>query len=483
MLSLQSYPQKTGLLHDAESALYIEWLNKQKSWYPKQVKAKVLYVTPQVMAEAAGVRTVFPQGYTSCIATYQNKHIRFAHDPRDFEVVGNKTLELLKTQPNFFETYTKNFYQSSERLRELAHTIYFDELPPKNKKEITLTLQNLVNATLIPQSYGFYTEIFTFTEHFWVTEYFKTYGHNFSEEELQILFTPTKPSFLDVYKTDLLNTDLSNEEIKNKYYWIKASYNETPELTDTLINADREAVQAQHEAKHKGEQNGQHKFRNLLLEKLSPEVLKLISWIDTCITMQDERKRNVLETNSALSKIVKNISALTGTPEETLLASSLHELIAYLNSSELPESEIEKRNESAVFIMKQDGYEISTNEHDITYISAVLTEHKIEIKGHVACRGKVTGIAKIILSEADFYKMNDGDVLVTSMTRPEFMPILKKASAFVTDEGGVTSHNLITFSLSKNVPCITATRSATSIINNGDKIEVDAEKGIVTILV
>ena len=67
------------------------------------------------------------------------------------------------------------------------------------------------------------------------------------------------------------------------------------------------------------------------------------------------------------------------------------------------------------------------------------------------------------------------------MTRPEFLPLMKKASAFVTDAGGLLSHAAIVARELKK-PCILATENASKVIKNGDFIEVDANKGIVRIL-
>ena len=64
------------------------------------------------------------------------------------------------------------------------------------------------------------------------------------------------------------------------------------------------------------------------------------------------------------------------------------------------------------------------------------------------------------------------------MTRPEFLPIMKKAGAIVTDEGGVTCHAAIV-SRELKIPCIIGTQVATSQLKDGDFIEVNADKGYV----
>lgn len=101
-----------------------------------------------------------------------------------------------------------------------------------------------------------------------------------------------------------------------------------------------------------------------------------------------------------------------------------------------------------------------------------------EIQGSVACPGKVKGIVKLIFSTEDMVKMEDGDILVSPATNPNLMPAIRKAAAIVTNEGGLTCHAAI-ISREFNIPCVIGTVIATKVLKDGDKVEVDAEKGIV----
>ena len=85
---------------------------------------------------------------------------------------------------------------------------------------------------------------------------------------------------------------------------------------------------------------------------------------------------------------------------------------------------------------------------------------------------------KVIDKVDQFSKMNTGDILVSKMTRPEFLPVMKKAAAIVTDEGGITCHAAIVAREMKK-PCIIGTQIATHVLKDGDWVEVDATKGIV----
>ncbi len=101
-----------------------------------------------------------------------------------------------------------------------------------------------------------------------------------------------------------------------------------------------------------------------------------------------------------------------------------------------------------------------------------------ELKGIVACPGKVKGKVKILRLNRDVDQVQEGDILVTPMTTPSFLPALRKAAAFVTDEGGVVCHAAI-ISRELHKPCIISTKVATKMLKEGDIVEVDADKGIV----
>ncbi|MBU1203214.1 hypothetical protein KKH39_04210 [Patescibacteria group bacterium] len=101
-----------------------------------------------------------------------------------------------------------------------------------------------------------------------------------------------------------------------------------------------------------------------------------------------------------------------------------------------------------------------------------------ELRGTTACPGKVQGTVKIINNPADMAKMEYNDILVSVSTTPNIIAAMKKASAFVTDEGGLTCHAAIV-ARELSTPCVVGTKFATKVFKDGDIIEVDAEKRMV----
>ncbi len=75
-------------------------------------------------------------------------------------------------------------------------------------------------------------------------------------------------------------------------------------------------------------------------------------------------------------------------------------------------------------------------------------------------------------------QIKQGDIYVTRMTHPNDITIIKKCAGIITDEGGILSHAAVV-SREMKKPCIIGTKIATQVLKDGDRVEVDAEKGII----
>jgi pyruvate,water dikinase len=105
-------------------------------------------------------------------------------------------------------------------------------------------------------------------------------------------------------------------------------------------------------------------------------------------------------------------------------------------------------------------------------------ERNILVKGLPASPGVAVGRVVIIKDSSELGKIKEGDILVTPMTTPDMVPGMKKASAIVTDEGGLTCHAAIV-SRELGIPCIVGSGKATKVLKEGAKITVDASTGVV----
>ncbi len=119
---------------------------------------------------------------------------------------------------------------------------------------------------------------------------------------------------------------------------------------------------------------------------------------------------------------------------------------------------------------------ITTLDRPKAEVNEEITDEEVILQGSPASPGFVSGQVKKIGSINEFSKLNKGDILVTQMTTPDMVPIMKKASAIVTDTGGLTSHAAIV-SRELGIPCVVGTREATRKLHDGDIVTVDATAG------
>ncbi|MBI2047584.1 MAG: hypothetical protein HYT27_00435, partial [Parcubacteria group bacterium] len=163
---------------------------------------------------------------------------------------------------------------------------------------------------------------------------------------------------------------------------------------------------------------------------------------------------------------------------------SLSEAYDFLLHDKLP-NEVDIRKRLDGFVFGAQGIEFTSvdnyAENEGYKVKRVESGEDKIIKGNIAYPGIVRGRARIVVSKEKIGVVEEGDVLITAMTTPEFMPALKKAVAFVTDEGGITSHAAIV-SRELKKPCIIGTKIATQVLKDGDLVEVDADRGVVRIL-
>ncbi len=121
---------------------------------------------------------------------------------------------------------------------------------------------------------------------------------------------------------------------------------------------------------------------------------------------------------------------------------------------------------------------VTTFAAEVKAESAITEEGKILLRGETASAGVASGPVRIVLSAGELGKVQKGDVLVTKMTMPDFVPAMQRAAAIITDEGGMTSHAAIV-SREMGTPCIVGTEHATHVLRDGQIVTVHALRGIV----
>lgn len=100
------------------------------------------------------------------------------------------------------------------------------------------------------------------------------------------------------------------------------------------------------------------------------------------------------------------------------------------------------------------------------------------VHGLGASPGRATGPVRVLASTAEESSMRKGEILVTRMTSPDWVPIMRRAAAIVTDSGGMTSHAAIV-ARELGLPCVVGTHDATRVLSTGTVVTVDGAAGTI----
>ena len=199
------------------------------------------------------------------------------------------------------------------------------------------------------------------------------------------------------------------------------------------------------------------------------------------VYFRNYRTEKLYEALYYLEQVWRKLSVKYGLGEKDIGYYLLEEIGKLLNESKkVKDSKISERILGYAMLLHNDQIELITGEalrdkkDSLNKVDSTIKE----IKGSAAYRGKASGNVRIVLKASEQNKVSEGDILVTTMTTPDFLPAMQKAIAFVTDEGGVTCHAAIIAREMKK-PCIIGTKIATQVLKDGDLVEVDTNKGIV----
>ena len=201
--------------------------------------------------------------------------------------------------------------------------------------------------------------------------------------------------------------------------------------------------------------------------------------------LHDYRKEIQMKGTAALNKFLFEAAGRHKKKYGDLVWCWPSEIQNYIKSGKIKINEIRKRKKALFILVTKSGIEQHTGEKAIKRRNEELSGDVgiiRDFKGVIASVGKASGKVKICYSAVEaIKKIRKGDILVASMTLPEYLPAMKKAAAIVTDEGGITSHAAI-ISRELKIPCIVGTRIATRVLKDNDIIEVNADHGAVKIL-
>lgn len=315
---------------------------------------------------------------------------------------------------------------------------------------------------------------------------------------MSVLMTPRELSYTQQEKVDLLRLASRKTVHKRdilhhtqKYFWINYGYINLP-LTESYFHRALQKVL-------RGHPTPQRQLRTLASERSLMNVLQarylrflrangqlryMVSTAQKVMFLKQYRKEIMYKSYAAFSVILREISRRYHYAFTELQYCLPQEIRALLGGQRIDRSELRKRRTGFFVhacVRGEDSFMYGQSArkfiHENLHHEAI--QHNVkELSGMPAFLGVARGRVKIINTVADMKKMKQGDILVSIATSPTILPAMAKAAAFVTDTGGITCHAAIVARELKT-PCVIGTKIATKVLKDGDRVEVDAMRGLV----
>ena len=286
---------------------------------------------------------------------------------------------------------------------------------------------------------------------------------------------------------------LSPEELAEYAQYTTCSYTSVQDLTvaraavQPLLDLSLEEIKQDIE-KQEAEWRTKRATFEAWRDSRTPEEARLLDYLQTIIYLRDARKHIIRKGLTTIWRIGEILSDSIGLDHDLLPYITREEITGDLQALSAQKEDIARRPDGFIQYISGAGKSFQACVQNLAELQQSLEQRhfgtrKAEnktIQGQSASPGQATGKARIILHTHEFASFQPGDILVTSMTRPEFVPLMKKARAVVTDEGGITCHAAIV-SRELGIPCVIGTKIATRHISDGSTILVDGSAGVVTL--
>ncbi|MDP3244558.1 MAG: PEP-utilizing enzyme [bacterium] len=304
-------------------------------------------------------------------------------------------------------------------------------------------------------------------------------------EITEALTVPMKSSFYQEEEIDLAKAkDLFKHQ--QKYFWLKNSYFKTQVLPVKFFVKRKKDLPKNLSAEifKKLKQAGRRKRAIKNKYRLPKEIMEIATGISNGISWQDERKKYIFIALHYQALMLKEAARRCDYNYDEMLNTWFWEVAEILKGKDYRQ-ELRRRRHGGFGVYFYKSFK-NLLPSEVKKYWEVFGEEKVnlkfsEIKGLVVSQGqgkKVRGKARIILDPAKVASFHKGEILIAPMTSPDYIFVIKKAAAIITDAGGLTSHAAIV-SRELGIPCIVGAKIATKVLKDGDVVEVDAEKGIV----
>lgn len=468
----------------------IKWYRQSGAGVPVCIGMPFLAITTRMHAKSG---LYFPNIFC-CFCKEDNGDIFYNYF--DYHLTFKQLqiiLQRVADQPEMFAELEAYFKKAGEQVEQVGKRVL--ETPITSKEHVVL-YQDFQEQCMRFWESSLWVDLLDPFEEEIIKFIFGEVHHSIKKQDLMTLLGPSLPSNFQQEQTDLLEAYYFSGEgaakhLSDTYYWLLNDYEKVVYLDEQYfaeeldqLRKDPTKVNVIEEGLRTFERQQVEKQRIITELNLDDETKRRLNFFTWVISFRDERKKYNQISSYVLIKTVEKLAAARALDPELLKQLLPQELEAVLGGEDEVLKQLAEREQKGSAVFSAEGSELEILEGEEMGACRSIVEKTIassEIRGTVASMGKVIGPVKIVLNQNDFSKMNAGDVIVASMTRPEYVPIMKMAAAIVTDEGGITCHAAIV-SRELNLPCITGTQVATRMLKDGDLVEVNANHGCIRLI-
>ncbi len=492
---------QTGLFLNTEPEI------RAKHWYRQRFDACPHFMFFLGDAHVSRIQTtVYPFGQRMAFAGFSHNRADWYHSTDELWKTANAIMEAARTNPRIsedmkkmFHPFETAFYEMCDEIEGLDLVVLSNEALLKTYQDLAHVYTNKLLASPLIDGFALVTDELLAKR---IRAHLEARGEGERfMEAFEILTASTFTSFLALEECALLRLVLElkrnpsrREELlglhQQHYFWLQNNYVSDRVLPISFFSERLDQAvpdEAEERLLEITAQGKEHRLRKeaLVAELVLPEDLRVLLTItDEFAAWQDERKKGTFFATHSFTLLLQEIAKRTGYSLEELVYALPPEMESIFQKT-LSSRELQQRKEYCMILWVDHAYDVITDQvliQELDRIGTGKTECSEELRGLAASRGVAQGMVRVIESAQDIARVQEGDVLVAVMTRPDYLPAMKRACAFVTDEGGVTCHAAIV-AREMNKPCVIGTKHASKVLKDGMKVEVDADKGVVRVLV
>jgi len=452
---------------------------------------------------------------------YKKDYVIWGTDAKQFLKGGEYFQNKLKNEKNYSETVIRNHYKVIKEIKALVKELKTSDFSAKTGKQLLALYEQYYHLYARAWAWALVIQFLDMGQKKYSDQVKMKLANKFTRSEnteigFSKLISPLKPNYISLEfdsvlaalesiqlrKGDLKNLQKSAgiadlpqnirvkmEILAKKYGWLQyyylgpaagSSYYYDLLKNKLTINAKNEILV------RKKDRSELQKFQKNIEKKLDPGELSDVKMLREFLHLKETRKEfQSYILSYAMDKWYKEVARrlmISPVQAHYILKSEFIRFLKKGKKDKVDTDVLNERIQYCAYLLK-DGknYLVTGKEAKVLedrYMQKETKKFTNELMGTVAFPGKAKGKVKIVNSTKDLSKFKKGDILVSFSTNPSLVPAMNKAAAIITNTGGITSHAAIV-SRELKIPCVIGTKYATKVLKDGDRVEVDANKGIV----